>query len=263
MRLIEALAASAAFGLSFAVVIAPAEATTMKATYTGILTQFEDYQNTFGAGIGQGLLIGENIIASFYFDTDGATTQSSNTPYPRAWQETYGGSIYDPDRPMPVLAATIKINGHTEVLTGGEYFGLARNFQLGGEAPNDRSTAEHNFAAALIPNGYLQGIPVSEAAANGTAAHNVIPLDLNTPFVTDLVLGAGGWRKFIYTVDSNGHYTVTGVTTGQFNTTHLEVTVADSIPGDTTAVPLPASLPLLVSGVLGLGWLGRRKPASV
>ena len=77
-----------------------------------------------------------------------------------------------------------------------------------------------------------------------------IPLDLETAFSLDQGFGQFELRDYDY-VNQQGTY----FSRGTLNATHLIV----SRYGDVAAVPLPAALPLLLSGFAGLGILARRR----
>lgn len=92
-------------GLLFAAALAtPAGAATIVATYTGTIYRSLDQNNFFGAGSGSNVLNGQEIIASFTFDSDIGTPVSDDT-----------SRFLDGLNALnPFTAASVTINGHTE-----------------------------------------------------------------------------------------------------------------------------------------------------
>ena len=116
------------------------------------------------------------------------------------------------------------------------------NAGFNGFIPYDREPSSYQMGA--------DGIEVSSGDADVfvTANFNAVglPGSILTPFDADCI-GADLCTGSFYIIDS-----LNRVTNGTFNLTHATLLVI-------AAAPIPASLPLFASGLLGLGFVARRR----
>ena len=151
-----------------------------------------------------------------------------------------------------MISAILTINGHSESV-GGDQISLVENYnESDGDPANDFSQS-----VQLAQDFTDDGLTEVQRRFLGFAFANalVIPVDLETAFSLDLLPPDTGGGSFVLTsydhiLGQSNYYA-----NGSLNPTHLTV----SRFGDVAAVPLPAALPLLLSGIAGLGILSRRR----
>jgi hypothetical protein len=199
-----------------------ASAVTMQATYTGTVIDGRDRTLLFGSG---GILDGLSYIATFVYDTDIGRQSSPQ------FNQVYGGAAFG--NPSPMLSSDITIGGMTFSF-GGAHYGQATNSNDG--------AASYIYHAAQGASGtpFIYLYEYRDDLA--------IPLDITSAFAVvgeGLVAPGFAYQGFF---DFGAGY-------GALSIDSVKVT-------QISAVPLPASLPLVVSGLACLGLIRRRKAKS-
>jgi hypothetical protein len=239
------LAAGAA--LLAALAAAPAAAVTMTATWTGIISNSINIGGGFGLADGVSL---DGLAAVMVFVYDPSTPGASRSTGPFG-DEVSGGS--DVGFASPMSAASVTINGITQVLDTGRY---ARSDSFRHQAFD--ITGIENFSQFIEDVGALRTHDYSQASATTQDETPGFPIDLETP-IPLTGLGIGGYSgtgifQFGKCRFGGGQCPfeeqVLGIVT--FDSVKIE---AAAIPG---TVPLPAALPLLAGALALLGGAARR-----
>jgi hypothetical protein len=201
----------------------PALAVTMKAVYSGIVINGNDPDEIFGQTDN---LEGAPYVATFTYDTD---IERQSSP---VFDQVYGGLPFV--TPSPMLSADILINGITFNFDVSEY-GQATTY-------NDGTVSYIYHAAegpARIPRIFLYEYRDDVS----------IPRDLTATFS---VLGDG---LFAPGFSQQGYF--------DFEVGDGELLINSVKVSQLSAVPLPAGLPLLATGLAVLGAARRRKAKRV
>lgn len=236
----------------------PASAVVMQATYTGLLNSTVDDTGLFGHGTGAGVLDGLEFIMTYIYETSGYVSGTAGIWYPviGEYSQVYGGTVYDPDRAMVVLSATLTINSHSETIVG-DNFGQAFNFQVDAPDPSPDFSAAYRDIIDKVDDGVVK---ISRSASTEARSNSLaIPLALDTPFSTDVTSEHGFSKFFLYKYHYVGLTLVNDyAVVGNFVPTHLTVSLASALPPP-SEVPLPAALPLLAASLSAMGFIGWRK----
>ena len=220
-----ALAACAVAALTWNSV--SASAATMQAVYTGTVSNsVVDYGPVFGVYYDDnGPLDGMAFAATIIYDT------SLGTPYgDPTYTETYGGT--DKGSTSPILSAVLTINGGSWSFKPGQYSSVQNS---------DNPSSSNSRADAYTyqyENTATEDVK-DELSLYALAGPGDIPLDLTVPFAV-----AGPTINGYFNIDNyqrgSGEYRYAY---GTLNTAGLTV----------SAIPLPASLPLMLAGLGALG----------
>lgn len=214
-----------------------ANAATMQTVYTGTVSNsYTNGEDFFGIAAATGALDNQTFTATFVYDTSlGYAQGTAATP------QLYG---YGSNSPM--LSAILTINGFDVSFSTGNY-----GTEFRGEYSNATragSTAQHDSYSAAT------GLTtVSNLYFDVSAAVGAIPADLEATFD----VAATGTSYFELYDINYATYQYPRYLQGALNTTH--VTVTEFIAAAPSAVPLPASLPLLAIAMGGFGFMGRRR----
>ena len=255
MNFRNVLLAGAAF-VTFGGLSTPASAITMQATYTGTLNSTTDDTGLFNNGTGAGVLDGLGFIMTYIYETSGYVSGLSDIGFGPIgnFNKVYGGTTSSPVQPMPILSATLTINGHSETIIG-DNFGEALNFQYDAPIASPDFSAAYHQTIHKFDDGIIK--VAKSATAGGQINSLAIPLGLETPFETDVSSSLG--RTFaLYQWHYVGLALVNDyAVVGNFAATHLKVSLASAVPPP--EVPLPAALPLFAAGLSAMGFMGWRK----
>jgi hypothetical protein len=220
----------------FAGLSVEASAVTMQAVYKGTVSSSYDETGLFGQGAGSGVLDGLAYTLTYIFDPDtvGAIRTSDSS-----LDEVVGGSVYSV--PTPMLTATLTIGGHNES-SAGSFVGRAENYSDGAQAYTLHEALDSEIAGSKTTDSYMFNY-----AFDGDIG---VPLDLNSPFSITNATTIYGFFQF-YQFDSG---------TGLYDFYVRGNSAASSVSvSRVSAVPVPAALPLLLSGLGGLIALSRRR----
>jgi hypothetical protein len=215
-------------------------ALTMKAVYEGTVSGSYDETDLFGKGSGSNVLDGQTFSLTYVFDPDlpGVVNASSF-----ASSSVYGGTFYRATN--PTLSALLNIGGTTFSMRA-DWFGFTAN-------SNDGPTS---FSYVNLGDNSVTGTSYETYRIYAYAfdATKVVPLDMTTPFSIDPVSGFAGAFSFTqYNFSTNG-YSLN--TYGNLDVKSLNVSRV-------SAVPVPAALPLLVTGLAMAGAISRRKKKKI
>jgi hypothetical protein len=194
--------------------------TLMQATFSGIVVSGNDAHNVFGGSL---LLDGEAFVASFKYNTAIGRHTSPII------DQIFGGLSLGSQ--SPIISASITINGISYDFLGWGY----------GEASVNKGPGYSAFHLNAQDPAYGIGISLTEYRND-----NSLPSVLTTPFS---VAGSG----LLLPGSTTQGFVNFGSGSATLGVNNLKVV-------SLSPVPLPAGLPLLVSGVmlLGLaGWRGR------
>lgn len=208
---------------------AAAHAAVVLQTYSGTVTSGNDFAGLFGPPSSD--LTGKRFIAVFTIDTTRGNFSSGPTVFPPGGlfaQLAGGSSSSDPyfGAPSPVIGATLSIDGSSPVSIVG---GL-----------EDR-TSVRSFAPGN-PNEYISSIFGSNGSHLQVFVRSFVdtfPLDLTQP---------------------GTHTTSPGAVTGdQFRIVNAQFfdSARGSLSTSSVVVPEPSALAQLISGLAGIGWVGR------
>jgi hypothetical protein len=211
-----------------------AEATTMVATWTGTIGAFsQDTTNVFGLGSVPGAIVGQSFSLTTTFDTAGGTRSTS----PGFDKLTGGGT------------AILTINSHSVSFSGNDAidtYDLARS----STAPGGLSEFNQKVTDQTSDFNFL-AVDVYSTNGNGGLVSSI-----TTPIALMSLCGAG------YTCTGNFSIADFSPTfqsaSGYFDFSHGTLQVSAL-----AATPIPATLPLFVSALGGIGLIGwRRKRAA-
>jgi hypothetical protein len=214
-----------------------ASAVTMQAVYEGTVSGSYDETGLFGQGAGSSVLDGLAYTLTYIFDPDtvGAIRTSDSS-----LDEVVGGSAFGV--PTPMLAATLTIGGHNES-SAGSFVGRAENYSDGGEASTLHRAWDSETAGSKTTERRVDSFVFDDD-------FGVASLDLNSQFSITNVTGDSGSFVF-YQFDSG---------TGLYDFYVQGFLTASSVSvSRVSAVPVPAALPLLLTGLGGLIALSRRR----
>jgi hypothetical protein len=215
-----------------------ASAAVMQATYMGTVFDSSDPTNLFGAGGGSSL-DGLAFKAVFIYDpaTPGASRKTTSTS-----DYVLGGTLLGV--PSPMRSARLTINEHTASVDAG-YFGA-----IGSASSRDFSSVSHNsFNDVFTPSRGILSNVISAFAASDSP---LFPLDLDSSVpLTSLgsdPSGGGAFRIPLLFPGCPG-CVVESVTEGRLSPSSVQI----------APIPIPAALPLLASGLAGLGFVAFRR----
>ena len=125
-----------------------------------------------------------------------------------------------------------------------------------------------NFLLTLVGGAYALGFEIHEPTVNGRSTDNCFAPCFDTEFSVELLRG-GSVISSQTILPTDDALTFVGFTDSTafdaVRITDITSTVDDEFFGNfriaqsPAPVPLPASLPLLVAGLAGIGWLGKRR----
>lgn len=226
---------SAFLAAAFTVLAGTASATTMQAVYTGTVYASTDATDSFGTGTVNGL-DGLAYSLVFLYDTPAGVLASD-------WYHTqqYGGTTYG--WVDPVISATLTIN-NVSFSSSGDYQSFEYRSDGGGTAFAQDYAYEYfddsvTYSYHHIYDG-LYGVPGS------------VPFDLSQPFS---VTGPSGGGYFSFVDYDYGTALYSNYVFGALYSETLTVSIVSA------AVPLPATLPLMLVALGGLAALRRRRTA--
>lgn len=231
------LAGVAALGLS----AAPAQAALVDLTWSGTATG-NDGLGLFGA---PAFLTGVAYTATYRFDTTVGFSQNNTN----GSDQVEGGSFFDPDQPIPLVSASLTINGITHDVDGDYY---AMYFRQSGEGASQLSTlAQREIDGNVAPYG---GELFQRVFRLGNFYGR--PLDQPGVFDFDAADSPGGNFAF-FNRDADGN--LDGPSTGlSIIPDHLVIALAPS-----AAVPEPATWAIMICGFgLAGAELRRRRIAA-
>jgi hypothetical protein len=223
-------------GATLASLVSPAAAVPMKSVWQGTLSESYDFTNTFGLGTGFNILDGQSYVLTFLYDPDTLNALRVTTPT----SDTAGS--FSSANTNPIQSITLSLAG-INIAFDLDFFGLVLN-------SNDGATAlvDHSFLTF-----FNDGVTYrNEGIFN--QVHDLslmMPISLDTPFsVTSPGLGA--FNYFYYQTKEASSSSFANNVYGKLIPTSVSVS-------QVSAVPVPAALPLLVSGVCALGVMARRR----
>lgn len=230
MRLLAALVA-----LTSAAVGAPASATVMIATYSGILTSGFDYSGEFGPANTD--LTGSHFIAQYIYDPEAAAVRDTSSG-----DSIWGGAAYG--TAAPLSDASITINGITHHIDP--------SWNSGANTVNNTAVGEvddYVQSVTTLPNGFtedqLRNYDFNILIPNSLDARITLTNQLATPYQNFFQIGNSN-TNFQNHIDAYGSEDYGNIT--------YSVTWASSVPE-------PTAWALMV---LGLGLAGavarRRRP---
>ena len=224
-----------------------AAAITMKATFTGTVSNSSNAGGLFDTGTGAGALNGKTAVIEFVYDPSllGANKTANGTD-----NVVNGGTGATPVAPNPMLSSSVTINGVTQFLNG-SYYGQAQNTH-GAKSSllyQRNSTAEYGGSIDILL-GFNSGY---------------IPYSLETPIAytlltgnPDLAFAFGGFFFVAPGCNGNIFNNCAATAEGSLTFTSFEVAAVET--------PLPAALPLFATVLAGGGlvaWRRKRKAAKV
>jgi hypothetical protein len=240
---VKLLSAVAAFCMFAA--FAPASAITMQAVYSGTVsssneTSVSNNIGMFNLGIGSDLLTNQAFTLTFTYDPSlfGVVKLSSATS-----NTASGGAFDTPASRSPIYNAELVINGVTKKI-----FSNAFGFVGNRNATGDYNSAFHSTLSQYIDANFNVTENYLEGGIGDTGL--MIPLGLETPYhvVLDTLLSLSNGH-FDFNVHDDSLSGFSERSFGTFSATELTV----------SAVPLPAALPLLAAGLIGLGAVSRKR----
>ena len=209
----------------------------MQAVYTGTIYSSNDESGAFGFGMGAGALDGQSFTLTYVYDTSIPGIGLYGAPQ---FNAGYGGSAYSLVDPM--VSAELKIGSVSMFATGSDN-GEARNYNDGGSA--------YGFHYAV--NSFNDGITYDFANLYAYVYDPLIavPLGLTDPYVIPAAGTASyGFFNFAHFDYGLGQYTLNAG--GYFHMSSLTVSPVSE-------VPLPATLPLLVSCLGAVGFAAQQR----
>ncbi len=221
---------------------APSQAVVLKASYTGTITADSfDLTNLFGFG-NNSSLGGRSVVLDFLYDVDlPGVGFSSNPPN---FILAYGGPGYGTVT-NPMLSANVTVNGRTNAISGTYAGSLYQDFE---------SSSGRSFASYGIQDSTFTGLGDHSNYAVTVVQSELqqVPLDFRKPYTWNdpNLYTALGYFQFAQSIDFLGNYST--YTYGNI--------VFDSLTvSRVSAVPLPGSLPLLITGLGALIMRSKRK----
>jgi len=225
---IKTLAIAAAMTLtSFA-----ANAATLKVVYTGTVTSsYVDGQDLFGVGsFGSDVMNGLAFTATYIYDTDIGYAQGSAT----------SPQLYGYGATSPVLSAVLTINGVSVGSNTPSYGTVYRQGGHAGDTTDVVTQFQKDEISYYAPGTYFH------LYMGGLVSDDDLTLDLDGSFDA---ASTGSYSNFqMYSYDP-ASYTYPYSLRASFDTTNVTV----------SAVPIPASLPLLAAALGGFGIITRRR----
>jgi hypothetical protein len=223
----------------------PAQALTFKAVVKGTFFSGEDLTGVFGFGTNSNLT-GRKYDMTYVYDLgkDGIFRSS----YLDSAEQAYFGTA------SPIVSASFSVNGVTEQIAGQTYGQVAISsypnlyFPGSGYSNFIQYTAGDQFWS-----GSLVTTKIATMSYNGFFDNLPIPGNLETPYSYDMssLPFAGQFSHAIVDTSTNGYLLKTD---GILIANNIKVS---AVP--VSAVPLPATLPLLAVCISGLAFLGRRR----
>jgi hypothetical protein len=211
-----------------------AEATTMVATWTGTIGAFsQDTTNVFGLGSVPGAIIGQAFTLTTTFDTAGGTRSTS----PGFDKLTGGGS------------AVLTINSHSVNFSGND---AVDTYDLARSSTASNGLSEYNQQVSDHGSDFNTfNVDVSSNNGNGGLVSSITtPIALMSLCATNYsCTGSFTIAAFSPTFQSASGYF-------DFSNGTLQVSAL-------AATPIPATLPLLVSALGGIGFMGWRRKRAV
>ncbi len=210
-----------------------ASALTMKATYSGYVFSSSDLTNMFGSGGGSSM-DGLPYTLSFTYDPLAAGVGRNTSS---VLDNSFGGTATG--FTSPIVAAALTINGHREQVSG-SYTGYIYNFE---------SFFTTQFAEDYANDGILE----SSRKLQGFAYDFSLGIPVNLGSAFDVTPEPRlGTATFSFSSIHSPSQQQTVLTYGNLKVDRLSVR-------SVSAVPLPATLPLLASAVGALAVSRRKK----
>jgi hypothetical protein len=218
-----------AASIAFASLIAPASATIVDVTYTGLLNIGNDNNNQFGGVAAPG----QAFTASFTVDTSLGTLFTQNGALQS--QTLQGGTSQPLNLTSPITSASLTINGVTVAAPIG-WFGSATT-----AIANQFSQQAHGvqFQDATTLTQFVFGSFIN-------ANDDSLPFTLTGPVDYTLSPNAGGAMTWQYNVNGVGTDIIGSVR-------------AMSIHEHVAAVPEPATWAMMLLGFAGVGFMAYRR----
>jgi hypothetical protein len=194
----------------------------MQASFSGVIVSGNDAHNIFGGSL---LLDGEAFLATFKYDT---TIGRHTSP---VIDQIFGGLSLGSK--SPIISASITINNVSYDFLGWGY----------GEASLSQGGGRGSFYLSAQDPLYGTGLSLTEYRNDAA-----LPISLSTPFslAGANLLPPGSYAQGLVNFGS-----------GSADLAIHSITVTSLSP-----VPLPAGLPMLVSGIMALGFTARRSGKS-
>ncbi len=234
------LQASAA-ALALLAMSSPTSAMTMKAVYEGTVLRSDDQTNLFGQGLGSAL-DGLAYTLTYIYDT----TSFGPNRVTSSDQDLVIGGASTPF-PTPILSTTLTIAGHSKVVNG--------NFMGNVRISSDLSSYETSYHFAHDRDNQIFSSHENLIVNTITTGLNVIPINLDTPFVLDTSFIIESYGNFSFYDSDNIFAPPSNSASGALNPTSLTVSRFQQ----TSEVPAPAALPMLASGFGVFGLMARRR----
>jgi len=246
MRKFKLLLKAAMPILALGVMSLPLAAATMQATFTGVAFGFSGEREQWGLGSDGSL----DYTATYFYDTDFATTLDFNNT-----------------ASVPVLSALLTINENTFELGSGQatylpypepYSSFPTNIWAQYNATTDFVDQQSRFVQSMGQRAFFQlPDPTFDAsAAINDPTNSELSPDFGYEFFTD------EFRSRIYGAESTFDFAEYDLQTGVVTSRVFGfLSPVRPLTMQVSAVPLPASLPILLSAIGALVFLGRRRRA--